>query len=199
MQPSQKSKHEEKEEHAIKHERAVPLALPPTATSPTSSKHSDLTINVKNTLKEDDQVLVTSTDGPATSSPCSSSKLPGSFPQLTPIHKRGLILKATPAKSNEKRSPCSSHSPDHQFKTPTRSNGICLGDFLVKGSKSQNSKKKTPESVLGNITPSSVNQPVDHASNQSGKRKHRRRINPTKVASEDATTSAETCKLLIYL
>lgn len=143
----------------------------------------------KNNVKADENpFLVPELSCPLTSSPFSNSRISDVSPQFTPINKRVQIFK-----SNEGRStPVPSKSPEYQIKTPSRSNGISLADFIVKGGRSTQTKKRVSQSPprCSVMSPNGSNDDI-HGS-QSNKKKHKRRINPTKVSLEISTASPAT-------
>ena len=145
-------------------------------------------------LKDEEVKISTSeVNSLTTSSPLSSSITSDVSPQLTPINKRVYSCK-----SNERRSPAVMHSsPDHNFKTPTRSNGMCLGDFITKGAKGfrgQQGNKRLSLSPSNNPEAGQSNSCSEQQNNYSNKKKQRRRINPTKVSVENNPSSPQSGK-----
>lgn len=168
----------------------------PNTQSPTFLREVGEKSILKSKLRDEEKKVATpEMNSLATSSPLSSSIISDGSPQLTPINKR-----VSGSKSNERRSPAVTHnSPDYHFKTPSRGNGMCLGDFIAKGAKGPKGQQATKRFSL-----SSFNNPVvaqdnsfdDQQNTNSNKKKHRRRINPTKVTLENNPSSPQCSKCL---
>lgn len=158
----------------------------PNVHSPSPYREAMGTCSAKLKDEEKNPFLVSEVSCLATSSPLSISVTSDGSPQHTPINKRVHSFK-----SNERCStPVGANSPDYHFKTPTRGNGMCLGDFLIKGGKSHQSKKRFSLSPTNSPGFSQNSSPVDQTS-QSYKKKHKRRINPTKVSLESTPSSSQ--------
>ncbi|KAK3907881.1 Codanin-1 [Frankliniella fusca] len=154
----------------------------PQVNSSTPYKNAFVKSSCPRPREERNPFLVAEETSPLTSSPISTPVASGNSPQFTPISKRVQSFK-----SAERRSPpVPINSPDHQIKTHTRSNGVCLGDFLIKSSKSMQSKKRFPQSPPRSPTTCQDVSPSEHLNSSSTKKKHKRRINPTKVSLENS-------------